>query len=80
MCQLTDSAPDPTRAADLRDAVERLCAGLDEADRRLLELSAQGYRTTEIAAMLNQNADVLRVRLSRIRARLRTAGVADDWL
>ena len=46
----------------------------------MLELSAQGYPTVEIARMLGQNADVLRVRLSRLRAKLRSGGVNADWL
>lgn len=75
---MADDAPDPTRTAESRDAVDRLCRDLEPFDRRLLELSAQGYRTVEIAARLGLNADVLRVRMSRLRAKLRTAGVA-EW-
>lgn len=71
---------DATREADVRDAVEHLCKNLDPLDRQLLERSLQGYRTVEIARELGQNPDVLRVRLSRLRHRLRSAGVADDWL
>lgn len=77
---MQDDAPPPTAAVESRDAVEKLCGGLDEDDRRLLELSSQGYRTVEIAKMLSQNADVLRVRLSRLRAKLRSHGVAADWI
>ncbi|HYH65899.1 MAG TPA: sigma-70 family RNA polymerase sigma factor [Urbifossiella sp.] len=77
---MRDDTPGPADAVDARDAVDELCRGLDAPDRELLELSAQGYRTVEIARRLGQNADVLRVRLSRLRAKLRTHGVSDDWL
>jgi RNA polymerase sigma-70 factor (ECF subfamily) len=53
---------------------------LDGIDRDLLDLSIHGYRTVEIAEMLGQNPDVLRVRLSRLRAKLRTCGIADSWV
>lgn len=72
---LQDDAPDPGQAVAARDAVERLCAELNESDRELLELSALGYATAEIGRIKGQNADVLRVRLSRLRARLRLCGV-----
>lgn len=77
---VADAAPDPAAAAEARDAVERVCRGLAPPDRRLLELAARGYKTVEIAGLLGQNADVLRVRLSRLRARLRAAGVAGGWV
>jgi RNA polymerase sigma-70 factor (ECF subfamily) len=79
LVNLTADTPDPARSAETRDAVDRLCRDLDPFDRQLLELSAQGFKTVEIAAQLGKDADVLRVRLSRLRARLRAAGVADGW-
>jgi hypothetical protein len=39
-----------------------------------------GFRTAEIARELGLNADVLRVRLSRLRQKFRAAGLANDWL
>ncbi|VTR98203.1 RNA polymerase sigma factor [Tuwongella immobilis] len=76
---LSDDTPEPTHTVANRDAVERLCRELPASDRQLLELSAMGYRTVEIADMLGQNADILRVKLSRLRAKLRASGVRDDW-
>lgn len=76
---LTASDPDPAKAAETDDAVKRVVGVLDGLDRKLLELSLQGYKTVEIADVLGQNADVLRVRLSRLRAKLRSAGVTDSW-
>ncbi len=77
---LADPAPDPAAAAAARDAAERVCRGLDPLDRQVLELAARGYKTVEIAGLVGQNADALRVRLSRLRARLRAAGVAGGWV
>ena len=71
---------DPAREAEYRDAVERLCRHLDDTERRLMELRLGGYRTSEAARELGLDADVLRVRLSRLRRRLKEAGVLADWL
>lgn len=70
---------DPADEVAFRDAVERLCRDLDPLDKQLLEKNLQGFRTAEIARELGVNGDVLRVRLSRLRVKLRAAGVADDW-
>jgi DNA-directed RNA polymerase specialized sigma24 family protein len=51
-------------------AVRHLCAGLDETDRRMLELRLHDRSTAEIAAALGLSAVVLRVRLTRLRQRL----------
>jgi RNA polymerase sigma-70 factor (ECF subfamily) len=79
LMNLTGSDPDPAKAAETDDAVKRVVGLLDGLDRKLLEFSLQGYKTVEIAEMLGQNADVLRVRLSRLRAKLRSAGVTESW-
>ena len=71
---------DPARAAQVRDAVQHLCTHLDDGERQLMELRLQGHTTAEVARALGQDADVLRVRLSRLRHRLRTQGLLDEWL
>ena len=71
---------DPARAAQFHDQVRRVCAGLDATERQLVELRLQGYRTVEAAEQLSLDADVLRVRLSRLRHRLEAEGVFTDWL
>ena len=73
-------ACDPARSAQLRDAVDTVCRHLNEAERKVLDLHLQGYRTAEVARELNLNADVLRVQVSRLRQRLRAAGVMAEWL
>jgi RNA polymerase sigma factor (sigma-70 family) len=76
------SAPqaDPAGAAQFKDQVRRLCDGLDEDERRMLELRLDGHSTAEIAGQLGVSHGALRTRLTRLRQRLQAAGVLDDWL
>jgi RNA polymerase sigma factor (sigma-70 family) len=76
------SAPqaDPAAHAQFNDAVQKLCRTLEEQDRQIMELRLQGYSTVEVARLLGLDADVLRVRLSRLRRRLREDGVLTEWL
>jgi RNA polymerase sigma factor (sigma-70 family) len=62
------------------EAIENLLEGLEDADRRLLELRLLGHSTAEIARALGLNGDVLRVRLSRLRKRLRDRRLLADWI
>lgn len=80
LVRLTSHDADPAREVETRDAIARVLGTLDGIDRDLLDLSIHGYRTVEIAEMLGQNADVLRVRLSRLRTKLRACGIADSWV
>ena len=77
---LLSPLPDPARVAESRDQVRHLCHHLDETERRMLELRAQDYSTAEVARELGLNAVTLRVRLTRLRQRLRDAGVLTDWI
>jgi RNA polymerase sigma factor (sigma-70 family) len=65
----------PSRTAEYRELFAQLCGELEEKDRRIVEMCSLGYSTAEIAAILKLNADVLRVRLSRLRRRWR-----ERWL
>jgi RNA polymerase sigma factor (sigma-70 family) len=71
---------DPAAAVQFRDQVDKLCANLNDAERRLLELRLQGYSPAECAQELDLSAVAFRVRLTRLRQRLREAGILDDWL
>ena len=71
---------DPAAAAQFRDQVNVLCRNLTDDERRLLELRSQGCTPAECAAELGLSAVAFRVRLTRMRQRLRAAGVFDDWL
>jgi RNA polymerase sigma-70 factor (ECF subfamily) len=72
--------PDPAAAAQYHDTLAYLFDKLDERDRRLVELRLQGHSTAEAARQLGEDADVLRVRLSRLRRRLRESNVLTEWL
>ena len=76
---LTSSELDPARAAQVEDAIQQLLGGLGARDRRLLELRLQGYSTAEAARELGEDADALRAYLSRLRQKLRAAGILNEW-
>jgi RNA polymerase sigma-70 factor (ECF subfamily) len=80
LAALSSPQADPARDAQLNEAVGRICAGMDGVERQLMELRLQGYSTAEAARELGLDADVLRVRLSRLRQRLRATGLFTEWL
>lgn len=80
LLDLTSPEQDPAAIAQYRDTVEGVCRTLDVVEKQLLEMHLEGYRTVEIAEHLNLNADVLRVKLSRLRARLRAQGIVAEEL
>ena len=51
---------DPATAAEVADSLARLLAGLDPADRRLIELRVQGFSMAEIAAASGCDPHALR--------------------
>ncbi len=73
-------ADNPARTVELREQVDHVCANLDETERKIFELRSQGYSTAEIACQLGLNGGTLRVRMTRLRQRLRTAGLIEEWL
>jgi RNA polymerase sigma-70 factor (ECF subfamily) len=78
LTRLSSAECDPAEQAQYHDAVEHVCRHLDDKDRRLVELRLQGLSTAEAARQLGEDADVLRVRLSRLRRRLREGHVLWD--
>jgi RNA polymerase sigma factor (sigma-70 family) len=80
LTSLAGAETDPAQAAQFSDAVQHVCRSLDDTERRLVELRLQGYSTADAARELGLDADVLRVRLSRLRQRLRAAGALTEWL
>lgn len=80
LLSLSSGEVDPARQAELRDGVARLCAGLSDMERRMLELRSQGYSTDEVAGAVGLNPIALRVRLTRLRQRLQDSAVLTDWL
>jgi RNA polymerase sigma-70 factor (ECF subfamily) len=78
LMSLSSSDIDPALAAEYQDKVRQLLETLDDADRRLIELRLEGCSTAEAARALGVDADVLRVRLSRLRKRLRASNLIRD--
>lgn len=71
---------DPAREAERLDRAQQLMNELEPIDRSLLGLRMQGLSTVDAARELGLDPDVLRVRLSRLRRRLRDRGFEDDWV
>lgn len=63
-----------------RDLISQWLEKMDDSERRLIELRLEGFSTVEIAQELQLDADVLRVKLSRLRKRLLEHGLVDDLL
>jgi RNA polymerase sigma factor (sigma-70 family) len=80
LTSLTSAEADPARAAQSNDSIRSLWDNLDAPERRLMELRLNGYNTDEIVADMGINAGAYRARMTRLRQRLRAAGVFDDWL
>jgi RNA polymerase sigma-70 factor, ECF subfamily len=71
--QLASSEPGPEELQQQRDgerALERAFLQLEEAQRTLLALRAEGYDLTEIATITGVGKEVLRARLHRARSSL----------
>ena len=71
---------DPVRVAQLNEQITKLFATLDATDQQIMRLRLDGYSTDEMAERLSLNPVTLRVRLTRLRQRLITAGLLDEWL
>jgi RNA polymerase sigma-70 factor (ECF subfamily) len=70
----------PAELAQYNDILTFLYSKLEERDRQVVDLRLQGYSTAEVARRLGLDADVLRVRLSRLRRRLRDSNLLTQWL
>jgi RNA polymerase sigma factor (sigma-70 family) len=77
---LSCTGTDPAVEAQFRDQVDHLCTHLDDAEKQILDLRLEGYTPAEIADRIGVSRVALRVRLTRLRQRLQTAGVVTDWL
>jgi RNA polymerase sigma-70 factor (ECF subfamily) len=76
---LSSPGSGPAEEAQYHDTLDYVCRRLDDRDRRLIELRLEGYSTAEAARYLGVDADVLRVRLSRLRRRLRESNALAEW-
>jgi RNA polymerase sigma-70 factor (ECF subfamily) len=62
--------PTPSEVVVLAETVEQLMRGLDERDRRILELGLQGHRAAEISEQVGCTERTVHRVLGRIRKRL----------
>ena len=65
---------------EVREQLENVMEVLDETERQIISLRLEGCSTAEVARITNQNADVLRVRLSRLRKKLANSSLLSDLL
>ena len=77
---LSEHDHDPADAVAIREATEHLLEQLSDLEKQVVELRLEGFRTVEVARQLGLDADVLRVKLSRLRRRLRDQGLMSDLL
>jgi len=80
LATLPSHEPDPAQSVQDADLLAQVCDGLDDRDKQLIELRLQGCSTADAARRLGLDPDVLRVRLSRLRKRLREREVLSAWL
>lgn len=78
--KLAGNEPDPARALEARELVERVLAKLDPDDRTLLEMWLDGYRRREIAERLNIQGGAFRMRWMRLRKQLEADSLFTDWM
>lgn len=62
--------PTPDEAAILTETLEQVMVGLDDWQRRIVQLSLQGYSTTEVSAQVSYTTRTVQRTLERVRRRL----------
>ena len=77
---LSHCSDDPAEAAEFHDQLRHVCATLDATERRVIEMRLEGYSIAEVARSMGIEPHLLRVRMSRLRARLLETGVLTEWL
>jgi hypothetical protein len=74
------SANNPVGGVGMADQIQEVLIELDDLDRRLLQLYLEDHSTAEVARILGEDADVLRVRRSRLFKKLRSRLNEVLWL
>lgn len=80
MLSLRAERDDVTDGVATRELLAQWLKDVDPVERRLIELRLEGHSTVEVAQILDLDPDVLRVKLSRLRKRMRERGLMDDLL
>jgi RNA polymerase sigma-70 factor (ECF subfamily) len=77
---LRNQQPEVADNLAAKENLERLMSDLDPTERKLVAMRMDGYSTVQVAESLNLDPDVLRVKLSRLRKRLRERGIENELL
>lgn len=77
---LQSNGPDVVDALASKETLKRLLSELDPIESKLISMRIEGHSTVQVAQALNLDPDVLRVKLSRMRKRLREKGFENDLL
>lgn len=80
LLELQSNAPSEQSALELQESIQNLLGKLDLDEKKLIEFRMQGFSTAEMARKTGLDADVLRVKLSRLRKKLRLQGISNDLL
>ncbi len=80
LLSLKSTEPTVLESTELRDHLQRLMLELDPLEKQLIAMRIDGFSTIEVAKTLDLDPDVLRVKLSRVRKRLRDRGFEDELL
>ncbi|MBM4004845.1 MAG: hypothetical protein FJ295_16420 [Planctomycetes bacterium] len=67
-------SPSPARHAATEEYLTRILTGVDDFDRRLIQLKLDGHSTAETAEILARDPAFIRMRWARLRQRLRDHG------
>lgn len=77
---LQSSEPTVSESSGIREHLQRLMLELDPIEKQLIAMRIDGFSTIDVARALDLDPDVLRVKLSRVRKRLREKGFEDELL
>ena len=77
---IQSSEPTASESSGIREHLQRLMLELDPIEKQLIAMRIDGFSTIDVARALDLDPDVLRVKLSRVRKRLREKGFEDELL
>ncbi|MFO0942558.1 MAG: sigma-70 family RNA polymerase sigma factor [Pirellulales bacterium] len=80
MLSLRTPQNDATENVANNELVAQWLTSLDDVEKQLITMRLEGHSTADVAKILDLDPDVLRVKLSRLRKRLRERGLMDDRL
>jgi RNA polymerase sigma factor (sigma-70 family) len=78
VCSISSTELDPATLAAERDQLQSILQQLDGLDLDLIRLRLDGHSTADAARLMGIDADVTRVRLSRLRKRLQSSPLLED--